>query len=162
MTSFFSRCLAHILAEEGGYVFDPKDPGGETKYGISKRAHPSVDIKALTPDQAGAIYKANYWNPISGDALPAGVALIVFDMAVNQGARRAAITLQTAVGAKADGAIGPKTIEAVKSRSPVALIQKIAEMRTELYLGMDNATEERFEKGWIKRLIRTVILAIQL
>lgn len=162
MTSAFSRCLEHILAEEGGYVFDPKDPGGETKYGISKRAHPSVNIKALTPDQAGAIYKTDYWNPVQGDALPAGVALIVFDMAVNQGVKAASLTLQAAVGAKVDGSIGIKTLQSVKSRDPKALVQAIANLRVERYLNMDNGTEERFEKGWIKRLIRTVILAIQL
>lgn len=162
MTSSFSACLAHVLAEEGGYVFDPKDPGGETKYGISKRAHPSINIRALTPDQAGAIYKADYWNPVQGDALPAGVALIIFDMAVNQGVKAASIALQTAVGAKVDGSIGIKTLQAVKVSDPKKLIQKIADLRVERYLSMDNGTEERFEKGWIKRLLRTVILAIQL
>ncbi len=65
----FSAALKFALKWEGGYVNDPDDPGGETKYGISKRAHPEVDIKNLTVAQAGEIYKREYWDSIGLDSI---------------------------------------------------------------------------------------------
>ena len=59
----FYQEIKHVLKREGGYVNDPDDPGGETKYGISKRAHPDVDIASLTPESAAEIYKDYYWLP---------------------------------------------------------------------------------------------------
>jgi lysozyme family protein len=87
--NLFDHCVTLILKEEGGYVNHPNDPGGETKYGISKRSHPNVDIKNLTVEQAKEIYRVNYWNRISADKLPPDLALIAFDCAVNQGVGRA-------------------------------------------------------------------------
>jgi len=55
---------------EGGYVFDPDDPGGMTKFGISKAAYPNLDIKALTRDGAVAIYFRDYWQKYNLDKLP--------------------------------------------------------------------------------------------
>jgi len=74
-----------VLSWEGGYVNDPRDPGGETKYGISKRAHPDVDIKNLTIEQAKAIYREEYWNRINGDELTFPEALALMDFAVHSG-----------------------------------------------------------------------------
>lgn len=71
---------------EGSYVNDPRDPGGETKYGISKRAYPKVDIKNLTLEQAKKIYHDDYWLPCDcAEMLPRPAKLLVFDCAVNQG-----------------------------------------------------------------------------
>lgn len=83
--SDFARCIEFVLAEEGGTVNDPHDPGGLTKYGISQRSYPDVDILRLTLDDATAIYRRDYWDKIRGDELPAGIDLLVFDSAVNQG-----------------------------------------------------------------------------
>ena len=66
----FTRCIRHILNEEGGYVNHAKDPGGETKYGISKRAYPHLDINNLTLDEAEAIYRLDYWEPVQGHSWP--------------------------------------------------------------------------------------------
>lgn len=68
---------------------DPEDPGGETKYGISKRAYPRLDIKNLTLEDASAIYKRDYWNAAGCDDLDDSLALVVFDTAVNCGVGRA-------------------------------------------------------------------------
>lgn len=87
--SEFDRVMAFILAEEGGYVNNPADPGGETKYGISKRAYPSEDITNLTVDRAKAIYRRDYWTPLGLDAEKYGPALVLMDCAVNQGPKRA-------------------------------------------------------------------------
>lgn len=73
---------------DGGYTNDPRDPGGETKYGISKRAHPNEDIKNLTPERALVIYQNEYWLPIGGDNLPIPACVVAFDSAVNCGVSR--------------------------------------------------------------------------
>ncbi len=74
-----------ILQEEGGYVDNPADAGGETKYGIAKAYHPNVDIKNLTLDEALAIYKQQYWNVFDLDNMPLFIAIAIFDTAVNMG-----------------------------------------------------------------------------
>ena len=74
-----------IIKVEGGYVNDPDDPGGETKYGISKRAYPKLDIKNMTKDLAREIYKRDYWDACGCDDLPPGLDVAAFDAAVNMG-----------------------------------------------------------------------------
>lgn len=159
--SGFKKAVEHILLEEGGYSFDPRDPGGETKYGISKRAYPKEDVKNLTVEQAKELYRRDYWNPIKGDDLPPSIALITFDAAVNQGVSKASKWLQKAVGVEQDGKVGPATVAAAKASSSSLMVQEIATYRLRHYLGMDNNTEEVYEKGWIARLLRTVIRAIE-
>lgn len=78
---------------DGGYSNDALDPGGETKYGISKRAHPNEDIKNLTPERALDIYQTDYWNPIGGDNLPIPTCVVAFDTAVNCGVSRTKVWL---------------------------------------------------------------------
>ena len=75
-----------VLSAEGGLVDDGSDPGGLTKFGISQRAYPNLDIRELTIEGAKALYRKDYWNRFSCDKLPPGIALLVFDAAVNQGA----------------------------------------------------------------------------
>ena len=111
----FNPCLTFVLWAEGGYVDDPLDPGGATNLGITlgvlrEWRHTAVtksDVQNLTREEAGAIYRARYWNAIRGDELPAGVDLMVFDACVNLGPGRSARMLQAAVGVAQDGAIGP-------------------------------------------------------
>lgn len=81
----FDQAVTQVLKHEGGYVNDPNDPGGETKYGISKKSYPNVDIKNLTIDQAKAIYKRDYWDAVGADNLPPNVRYAAFDTAVNMG-----------------------------------------------------------------------------
>jgi len=98
MNNEFLRCMQFVMEQEcrkrkdgsldDGYVNDPHDPGGETKYGISKRAYPNVDIKGLTLDAAINIYYRDYWPIASSLTFPLNVC--VFDCAVNQGQKRAA------------------------------------------------------------------------
>ncbi len=87
--SDFGAAFNFLLAREGGYVNDLADPGGETKYGISKRAHPDLDIKNLTVQQAADVYQRDYWTPAGCDQLDQPAALAVFDTAVNVGVQRA-------------------------------------------------------------------------
>lgn len=85
-----------VLDHEGGYSNDPTDPGGETKYGISKRAHPNLDIKNLTPEQALDIYLKEYWEPIGGDNLPIPYCVAAMDSAINHGVERTKGWMQSA------------------------------------------------------------------
>lgn len=89
MTEKFDRVLAFTLKWEGGYTANPKDPGGATKYGISQRAFPDVNIEDLTLDQAKQFYRERYWEAINGDERPFHEALAVFDFAVHSGVHRA-------------------------------------------------------------------------
>ena len=99
----FDDIIEVVLEHEGGYVNDPKDPGGETNFGIAKRSHPDVDIKNLTKDGAKKIYKEVYWDGNKVESLSEDLRHIYFDMCVNQGRGRAVKILQQAANAKGAG-----------------------------------------------------------
>ena len=113
------KSLEAILHHEGGYVNHPKDPGGETNLGVTKRVYEDFggnkDMKELTREDVEPIYKKNYWDRVKGDQLPAGLDLCVFDFGVNAGTGRAAKYLQTLIGTVADGGIGPNTLKTLDS-----------------------------------------------
>ena len=164
----WNACLAFVLAAEGGYVDDPLDPGGATNMGItlqelSQWRHAAVtkaDVQALGRDEAAAIYRTNYWNATRCADLPAGVDLMVFDAAVNNGCGRAARFLQHAVGATADGSIGPATLAAVTADKGAALIAEIAAAREVFYRSL--ASFGHFGVGWLARLREARVLAERL
>ena len=98
MTADFQKCVQFVLDREGGYSLDPHDPGGETNFGISKRAYPNLDIKNLSRAGAVAIYEKDYWTPIGAASMPQALALVHFDTAVNQGPGRAKALLAKSGG----------------------------------------------------------------
>lgn len=150
----FDDAVAVILAHEGGYVDHPSDPGGETNFGISKRAYPDVDIKALTRDGAAAIYRRDYWARCRCDEMPYGVALCVFDAAVNSGRSRAAKWLQSALGTvDVDGKIGPKTLAAVAAADERTLVEGMIDERLRFLRGL--STWQTFGRGWTRRVDET-------
>ncbi|MDZ7804703.1 glycoside hydrolase family 108 protein [Thiohalophilus sp.] len=104
--------MAWVIKTEGGYVNDPQDPGGETKYGISRRAHPGIDIKNLTVDEATELYRIDYWDAYRCGELPPAFGLFLFDSVVQHRPGDAVKILQRAIGTTVDGDIGPKTIAA--------------------------------------------------
>lgn len=85
MTDSFPKALSFVLKWEGGFVCDPDDPGGATKWGISQKAHPDLDVANLTQEEAATIYKMDYWTPCGCDALPYPLDICIFDTAVNCG-----------------------------------------------------------------------------
>jgi len=89
MDTGFQYAVNLILELEGGYVDHPSDPGGATKYGISQRSYPKVDIKNLTRQQATEIYKRDYWNRVIQRVDDPRMRIMVFDSAVNHGLSRA-------------------------------------------------------------------------
>jgi len=88
------EAIKNVLGREGGYANNPADRGGETKYGISKRSYPNLDIANLTKEEAAAIYKRDYWDGMNIDQLPPEMREVVFDAAVNQGKGFASKALQ--------------------------------------------------------------------
>ena len=90
MTEKFLKCVEITLKWEGAYVNHSLDPGGETKYGISKRSYPNVDIKNLTLEDAKNIYYMDYWLPSKAEAYNDALALAHFDFSVNSGLGRSA------------------------------------------------------------------------
>lgn len=160
MQTNFTTCLAFVLAHEGGYVNDPHDPGGETNFGISRRAYPDLDIAGLTRAQAAAIYRRDYWDRVRGDDLPAGLDALVFDDAVNAGRGGAARRLQQAIGVAVDGVIGPRTLAEAALAVEVAALDETAARRMAHYGAL--STFDRFGLGWSRRLMACHRLALAL
>lgn len=154
MRENFSEAFALVVGLEGGYSNDLRDPGGETKFGISKRAHPDVDVKNLTLEHAEKIYWQHYWDPAHCDELPWPLDMLMFDTAVNQGVKPAIELLQKTVNVAADGAWGPKTKAAVaaKSRDLAELCALFLADRALRYTGTRNF--DHFGRGWLKRLFK--------
>lgn len=148
-----SPIIDFILRHEGGYVDDPDDPGGETKFGISKRSYPDLDIKSLTKQQATEIYERDFYNRVRGDDLPVWLALMVTDFAVNAGIKTAVAILQRLVGETDDGIMGKKTIAACKSKASRALRQSYTTSRESYYdaLVARKPVMKRFINGWKMR-----------
>ena len=152
----FEDAVIYILNFEGGYVYDSNDPGGETKYGISKRAYPNCDIKNLTLDKAKTIYKMDYWDEAKVEVLPPSWRLIVFDCAVNQGVGRAIKFIQKVAGVEQDGVFGPITKAAIDDVSDVDFIDRYAMIRLDHYTSLPHW--QSFGKGWSKRLLEVSLV----
>ena len=156
MKTTFEEIIEVVLEHEGGYVNDPHDRGGETKYGITKKFYPNVDIKNLTKEQAKKIYHQDYWRPAKCDEAPSHLRHIYFDMCVNFGRGGAVKVLQRAANAKGaklkvDGGMGPATLKAV---------QNVEHNRVKSYrilhyanLVINKPEQEKFWYGWFKRAL---------
>jgi len=154
-----------ILEQEGGYVNHPRDPGGETNFGITKataRAHGySGSMRSLPKSFARQVYRDAYWDAVSGNELPPGVDLAVFDMAVNAGTSRAAKLLQQVLGVTDDGQIGPVTLAAAQRFGDFAkLVTVYADVRMSYYRSL--RTWRTFGRGWAKRAKETNDAALKL
>jgi lysozyme family protein len=146
----FERAFEQVVGHEGGYVDHPSDPGGETRFGISKRAYPGEDIASMTLDRARLLYRRDYWYPIRGDALPEAVAIQVFDAAVNHGVRTAVRMMQRALGVEDDGVIGPVTLIAMGRADDRQFVARFNAERLLFYT--DLPTWGAFGKGWARRV----------
>jgi lysozyme family protein len=155
----FDRAIAFVLSFEGGYSNDPKDPGGETRHGISKRAYPHLDIANLTKDDAIEIYRKDYWLTCHCDKLPSPIAVMVMDIAVNQGTSTAAYLLQEAVNVKPDGIIGTVTISAALNANLKDAMTKLFAARCQRYATAKNV--HVFGKGWFRRAAACLMAALE-
>ena len=168
MKENFNAALKAILHHEGGFVNHPKDPGGMTNLGVTKRVWEEwvgheVDekiMRALTPEIVGPMYKAKYWDKIKGDDLPSGVDYVVFDAAVNSGPGRAAKWLQEAADVVIDGAIGPATLRAVRAIPAQAVVEKYQQIRLDFLRALP--TWDTFGKGWGRRVQEVQVAAAKM
>ena len=168
MKSNYDECLKTILHHEGGYVNHPKDPGGETNLGVTKRVYQehggTKDMKDLLVEDVAPIYKKGYWDKIKGDDLPGGLDLCVFDFGVNAGPGRAAKFLQQMIGTTVDGGIGPNTLakveEYVRENGEHETVKKYQEMRQKYYEQL--STFATFGRGWTRRVEETTKLALDI
>jgi lysozyme family protein len=155
--SSFERALALVLRHEGGYVDHPRDPGGATNLGVTlatlshARGRPATkaDVRELTRAEAAGIYRRSYWDAVQGDDLPAGIDLLLFDLAVNSGPARAVRILQRALGVAEDGVAGPRTRAALARADPKAVIAAVT--RERLLFLQRLPTWPTFGRGWRRR-----------
>lgn len=152
----FLKAIDGILDREGGYVNDPSDRGGETKYGISKRSYPFLDIADLTRQDAIDIYCEDFWVPLCADQIVKQiVANVLFDFAVNTGRRRSIKLIQQITCVPIDGMIGPITIGAINSADGEKLAMQYTLQRIQFYstLASSRKSQRKFLTGWIKRAL---------
>lgn len=149
----FSEALQHVLKHEGGYVNHPKDPGGETNFGIivkvARESGYLGDMRTIPMSVVESIYKRQYWDKMKADQMPESVRYPLFDYAVNSGPGAAARALQRVLGIADDGVIGPMTIAAASKYTGhlgAALVGYRLEFMTDL------RTWDTFGKGWSRRL----------
>jgi len=155
----FAQSLAHVLRHEGGYVNHPADPGGPTKYGITLAVYresgrpgaTAADVRAMTVAEAGAIYRARYWDALCCDALPAGLDYAVFDYGVNSGVGRAARVLRHLCGVAGQGArIDAATLAAARRRDAAGLVAVLCDERLAFLKRL--RTWSVFGRGWARRV----------
>jgi lysozyme family protein len=164
MISAFALAIDFVLAVEGGFVDDPQDPGGKTKFGISAAAFPAIDIESLTEKEAVAIYWTSYAEPIAFEQLAEiseVVAIVTFDASVHHGPQQAIRFLQVAVGMAnggLDGKIGPKTLAAVEQMARIGEEEILIRMHTERLMFFHNLVNQdperyKFLRGWFRRVV---------
>ena len=164
----YDKCLETILHHEGGYVNHPKDPGGETNLGVTKRVYQehggTKDMKDLLVEDVAPIYKKGYWDKMKCDDIPSGLDLCLFDFGVNAGPGRAAKFLQQMIGTTVDGGIGPNTLakleEYIRENGEHEAVNKYQEMRQKYYEQL--STFDTFGRGWTRRVQETTKLALDL
>jgi lysozyme family protein len=153
----FDAAFEILLGHEGGYSNNPADPGGETNFGISKRAYPNEDIKGMALERAREIYHRDYWVLAGCESVPGPIKFQLFDMAVNSGVKQAIKTLQTAVFAGSDGVLGPQTLMAINSMPTPRLVARFNGLRLTLMAALP--TWPAFGRGWARRIADNLLEA---
>jgi len=168
MKENWDNCFAMVIKSEGGFVNNPKDPGGMTNLGVTRSAWQGflnrdvteIEMRGLTPEAVKPFYKSLYWDRIKGDSLPSGVDYAAYDLAVNSGPHKAAQYLQEIAGAPVDGMIGPKSLEAIQSCDAKETADAICDMRLEFLKKL--STFDTFGKGWSRRVADVKAKAISM
>ena len=165
----YTPSLNLVLVSEGGFVNDPRDPGGATNLGITiatlggwlGRPATVADVRNLSRSVAAEIYRKQFWTPVLGDDLPLGVDYAVFDWAVNSGVVRAAKGLQAALGVTADGHIGLQTLAAARGKNDRdALVRAICNQRLGFMRHLP--TWISFRRGWTNRVNAVTASALKM
>ena len=152
----FDRAFDLLISHEGGFVHRPftDDPGGATKYGITEKVARANGytgaMQDLTLDFSKSVYRKQYWDACQCDAMPDSIRYPLFDAAVNSGVGQAIKWLQSSVGVKADGVIGPMTRQSVNMAAPQVVRQKMIGARLRFMTNLSNWTANA--KGWSRRI----------
>ena len=155
----FDKAIVKTLAKEGGSRFtdDPVDRGGATKYGISQRSYPHLDIRNLTEQQAREIYKRDYWDRVRGDEITSGtIAENIFDTCVNMGVRTGSRLAQLALDIEpADGIIGSQSLAVINQTDEELFISNytIAKIARYAHICNKDRSQSKFLLGWLNRAL---------
>lgn len=163
----FAEALKVVLVHEGGYSNDPADAGGPTNLGLTLDDWRSFygksgtldDIKSLTPEVAGEIYKKLYWVPMGLDQIGSVfLAVVLFDQGVLSGSVGAISRLQTVLGVSIDGEIGPETLGAIKRTDDKKLAFDFLRVCLHHYLAIveKNKSQLVFIDGWCDRVMSLI------
>ena len=167
----FNKAFDRVIGHEGGFTDDPRDRGnwtsgtcgvGEckgTKYGLAAMTYPTLDIRNLTLDQAKAIYKRDWWDKLGMDKYPSALAYQMFDAAINHGSGRAIQFVQKAVGAKADGIVGSKTLAAIDALDKNDLLLLFLAERLQYFTEVK--TWKTYCTGWTRRVVQNLRYAAE-
>lgn len=154
----FNNVFLKLIKHEGGYIYHPNDPGGETKYGISKRSYPGLDIKNLTISKAKSIYLNDWWLKYNYHKLPDGIGEKVFDLSVNMGPRAVSRLLQKALAKQSfhlnvSVRVSDELISKLDQISQKKLLEdlKIVAAERYRYLATRNPRLKVFLRGWLNR-----------
>jgi lysozyme family protein len=161
------QILADVLAREGGYVDHPLDRGSCTNFGITVHALADwrgrtvtcEDVRALTRDEALAIYREVYVRRPGFEGVFNGrLRALLVDFGVHSGPRVAIRALQTAIGAKADGILGPQTIAALNAADAAGIYRMVLQARMSYIAGIlqRDPSQRVFAAGWLRRLAEFV------
>lgn len=155
----FDQAFDILLGHEGGYSNNPRDPGGETMWGITfrvARAHGYYGpMRDMPRDVAKGIYRKSYWSKIRADELPDVLRFDAFDTAVNSGVVQAVKFLQRAAGVPDDGIIGPQTLGAIRAADPQLIDKRFNGHR--LRFMADLKVWPDFARGWARRIAHNLI-----
>jgi len=156
MPSNFDESLRLLIKSEGGFSDSIGDPGGATKYGVTRETweewvgHPvSVEtMKNLTIEQVAPLYEQRYWKPC--ELLPRGLSFLVFSMGVNAGIGRSIKLLESCLGLVPTGSIGERVADKIKELNIADVIGKFSQSRRDYYHSLK--TFPLFGHGWLKRV----------
>lgn len=137
-----------------GYVNDPDDAGGETKFGVAKNANTDLNIKTLDWEGAKAVYYKRYWLAGSCDKMSSRLAVLHFDGCVNHGLKKAGMFLQRAVGVSPDGDVGPATLAKASTLNELDTCGKICDLRAQFYRDIvtNKPVQAKYLNGWLRRV----------
>jgi lysozyme family protein len=154
----FEDAFRALIGNEGGYCFNPADPGGETMWGVTARVARSQGytgaMKDLPLETAKQIAKQKYWDPLHLDELDPRVAFQIFDANYNGGL--VVLWMQKASGAKEDGKFGPDTLDAVKSADSMKFVMRFVAYRLRYLRNLH--TWPHFSRGWTERMAANLLL----
>ncbi|MEX4263670.1 hypothetical protein MY668_04560 [Haemophilus influenzae] len=158
MSLTFQQIFDRLIGHEGGYVNDPRDPGSETNWGVTKRTAQANgytgNMKTMMRQQAYEIYYRAFWLRYNCEQMPDAVAYQFFDAAVNHGFGNASRMLQRAVGVLDDGIIGKYSLEAI-NRNPISdTLMVLNGERLNFYIRLKNF--DRYGKGWVNRVAQNL------